>query len=281
MAAPVEETFHIRSLLDAANNLNSILLKSPTPQSAEGKGSLDTCRHRCDVLLTKCTETTAVTADTTKDCLQEYAQILLDFTFIHENELVDENFPETSTSSRIAKILGYFDSLLDLAKEVFPNIQPMESLGVELMECVLWRKGALFYMYCHQTWPDTDRLCRNKTNFQQNLRDGVTYLQEMLAVRRPLPADQCSGRDEDDTFTLMKSGIYSDTHLLALMYAGEMCYWFVKGQKEEGFESMADFQAKDTGTRLLKSYIEAIKGPLQGAGWNTDRAQQILRYFDD
>lgn len=62
-----------------------------------------------------------------------------------------------------------------------------------------------------------------------------------------------------------------------MMYAGEMCYWYcTKDLPREG--TLSDINnIKTLGTKLLSVYVEAIKGPLSGQGWNTDRAEELLQ----
>ena len=69
-------------------------------------------------------------------------------------------------------------------------------------------------------------------------------------------------------------GIYSDTHLLGLMYAGEMCYWHVKHQDPQ--QDNTQFNARDTGRKILNLYIDTVKEYMTGRGWNCDRAEQLL-----
>lgn len=81
-----------------------------------------------------------------------------------------------------------------------------------------------------------------------------------------------------------------------MMYSGEMCYWGLKhcGEgKQESLESIdpvssgdlggrsqsisLDFQ--ETGRNMLTKYVAVCEGPLNGQGWNTTTAKQMLRYF--
>lgn len=47
------------------------------------------------------------------------------------------------------------------------------------------------------------------------------------------------GRGGDEVEELSRNGIWSDSHLLALMYTGEMCYWrfsLWKGSQKENVD---------------------------------------------
>lgn len=79
-------------------------------------------------------------------------------------------------------------------------------------------------------------------------------------------------------FTFFQTGIFSDTHLLTMMYIGEMCFWAVK--YEDGVDTTDRkedrLQFRDIGTQILHKYVLACEGPLQGQGWNTENAKEIL-----
>ena len=74
-------------------------------------------------------------------------------------------------------------------------------------------------------------------------------------------------------------GIFSDTHLLTMMYIGEMCFWAVKYEdcSADTTDRKEDhLQFRDIGTQILNKYVLACEGPLQGQGWNTENAKEIL-----
>lgn len=78
---------------------------------------------------------------------------------------------------------------------------------------------------------------------------------------------------------VVSTGIFSDTHLLTMMYIGEMCFWAVKYEdcSAETMDRKDDrLQFRDIGTQILNKYVLACEGPLQGQGWNTENAKEIL-----
>lgn len=78
---------------------------------------------------------------------------------------------------------------------------------------------------------------------------------------------------------IITAGIFSDTHLLTMMYIGEMCFWAVKYEDSsaDGAEQKEDrLQFRDIGAQILNKYVLACEGPLQGQGWNTENAKEIL-----
>ncbi|XP_010210232.1 PREDICTED: UPF0600 protein C5orf51 homolog [Tinamus guttatus] len=82
-------------------------------------------------------------------------------------------------------------------------------------------------------------------------------------------------------------GIFSDTHLLAMMYSGEMCYWGLKHCTEgrpgsletadmaHGRQQSAAPDFRGVGTKALETYVAACEGPLKGQGWKSASARQI------
>lgn len=81
-------------------------------------------------------------------------------------------------------------------------------------------------------------------------------------------------------------GIFGDTHMLAAMYAGEMCYWFWKLSRSGSCINVSPADniplqftndIKSTTHSLLNLYISAADGPLCNMGWSTVRAKTILK----
>ena len=72
------------------------------------------------------------------------------------------------------------------------------------------------------------------------------------------------------------------------MYAGELCYWHWRIEKE----SSADLAARDVdesgvkkfnsvsnGRRFLQKFVDIVKETFKGKGWDSTRAEQILKEF--
>lgn len=69
-------------------------------------------------------------------------------------------------------------------------------------------------------------------------------------------------------------GMFSDTHVLALMYAGEMSYWLVSHFQPP--DEAQHTQLTQQCDHFLSTYIAVTEGPLKQHGWSTARAKQIL-----
>ncbi|NWQ71573.1 CE051 protein, partial [Neopipo cinnamomea] len=227
---------------------------------------------------------------------QLYTQAVLDITYFEENQLVDEDFPEGTSLQKLKELLCILSEPEDLVRECNIDEEPINILGAELLECLYWRKGALLYMYCHTAKERREWLRGNIATFKKCLNDGVHYLTKMLSFRCPLQLNEDVLLQDKDTARLLSEGVFSDTHLLAMMYSGEMCFWGLKhwGEgKQESPESIdpvsdsnlgsgtpsiwLDFQ--ETGKNMLTKYVAICEGPLRGQGWNTTTAKQMLRDF--
>ncbi|NXS91416.1 CE051 protein, partial [Jacana jacana] len=223
--------------------------------------------------------------------LQLYTQALLDITYFEENQLVDEDFPEESSLQKVKELICILSEPEDLVRECNINEEPINILGAELVECLYWRKGALLYMYCHTAKERNEWLRENISIFKKCLNDGVQYLMKMLSLRCPLRLNEDVSFQDKDTARLLSEGVFSDTHLLALMYGGEMCYWGVRHRgegKQESLQAMdcdpgcsrspssswLDF--RETGKNLLTKYVAVCEGPLKSHGWSTARAKEML-----
>ncbi|XP_061325447.1 RAB7A-interacting MON1-CCZ1 complex subunit 1 isoform X3 [Pezoporus flaviventris] len=130
---------------------------------------------------------------------------------------------------------------------------------------------------------------------EECLNDGVHYLMKMLSFRCPLQLYEDVSLQDKDSARLLSEGVFSDTHLLAMMYSGEMCYWGLQhcgeGKQESlettdpvsnsdlGCRSKVWLDFRETGKKMLEKYVAACEGPLKGQGWNTAAAKQMLCYL--
>ncbi|NXX98234.1 CE051 protein, partial [Centropus bengalensis] len=228
--------------------------------------------------------------------LQLYTQGVLDITYFEENQLVDEDFPEESSLQKVKELTVILSEPEDLVRECNINEEPISILGAELLECLYWRRGALLYMYCHTAKERSEWLQENIAIFEKCLNDGVHYLMKMLSFRCPLQVNEDVEVQDKDTARLLSEGVFSDTHLLAMMYSGEMCYWGLRhcgGGKQRKLETSdavcnsdlgctsqsLSLDFRETGKNMLTKYVSVCEGPLKGEGWNTTTAKQMLCYL--
>ncbi|BFY99139.1 hypothetical protein BsWGS_02179 [Bradybaena similaris] len=170
--------------------------------------------------------------------LQAIAQLVLDVTFLEEKSLIDEDFSNKSSFCRVWNVIDALQSVEDLAYRIVQDKSVVDALSSEITECLQWRKGALLYMYCH-TINAQFSFENLPFNFRQCLEEGIKYLTSMFCTRSPpkwltgiisnrMESDSEQEADGEASSTLLTQGILSDTHLLALMYCGELCYWHTK-----------------------------------------------------
>ncbi|XP_015279959.1 PREDICTED: UPF0600 protein C5orf51 homolog [Gekko japonicus] len=231
---------------------------------------------------------------TFSNLVQLYAQAVLDITYFEENQLVDEDFLEGSSLQKVEQLIHVLSEPETLIKESGEN-EPLAVLGVELLECLYWRRGALLYMFCHTVKGRKEWLMDKMETFKKFLREGANYLVKMLGFRCSVNPNEEFAYQDADTGRLLHEGIFSDTHLLAMMYSGEMCYWglsyFGKGKPQlQSTDSGSDSEQhcsahaealdfRDTGEKMLQKYVAVCEGPLRAHEWNTTNARLILDYF--
>ncbi|GFR72490.1 UPF0600 protein C5orf51 [Elysia marginata] len=223
------------------NILSEIDIQKEKSQDDGQRGIILTVYHdKCSTLIEEITtlDPEALSFVVLSNALQKIAQLVLDFTYVEECCLVDQDFLLQAAYERVTYIIETLSSVESLTIKAAPDNNPRDVLSPSLAECIHWRKGALLYMYCHTV---NSRCSREQlpVHFLQCLQTGSKHLVAMLSTRSlPLwlniASDRMSEQEmagagtSDDGPDLLSQGIYSDTHLLALMYLGEMCYWYAQ-----------------------------------------------------
>lgn len=221
----------------------------------------------------------SLSEDAQQEVIRKTTHLVLDYTYLGETRLVDAEFPADTCMDTIGAIQGLLDQVCDVAGKCFKSKTLLECLGAELVECIHWRKGALLYMYCHTI--ETQGRSKDAQQYKQCLEEGVRHLEAMLSTQSPQSVSENVG--PDDTLQLISQGVYSDTHLLAAIYAAELCYWHQqaadKGLFPQDKSSGSSFMAKEHGVKHLNNYLQAVRGPLKDHNWNTSRAEELLQYL--
>ncbi|XP_072272749.1 RAB7A-interacting MON1-CCZ1 complex subunit 1 isoform X1 [Pyxicephalus adspersus] len=216
-------------------------------------------------------------------CLRLYSQAILDITCYEENRLVDEEFANGDSLQKVRELIQIITEPESLAEENNASKQRF-LLDLDVKECLHWRRGALLYMYCHTVGERENWNLSDQRIFHQCLRDGVYYLLKMLKTRSPIQLNDEVSFQDLNTATLLAKGIFSDVHVLALMYCGEMCFWALSycsdvppGSDSETHSKILNF--KEVGEKVLDTYVSVCEGPLSGQGWSTDNAKKILEFL--
>ncbi|KAM4050534.1 RAB7A-interacting MON1-CCZ1 complex subunit 1 [Anomaloglossus baeobatrachus] len=214
------------------------------------------------------------------ECLALYTQALLDVTYCEESRLVEAEFPGDDSLQTVRDL----ERLLSELEHPQQNVV----LDPEVQECLHWRRGALLYMYCHTVGERESWALQHPETFHQCLEDGVHYLLKLLHTRSPVQLDDKVICQDVNTAALLEKGIFSDVHVLALMYCGEMCYWAQRycreaaqtsQRREDPETSSKGFHFREIGQKVLDTYVAVCEGPLRGQGWSTDNAKKILQYL--
>ena len=89
-----------------------------------------------------------------KSSLNNYTQSILDSTYYRECQLADAEF---SDKASLEKVVG-INQALSLPVQLCGSLERVVLLlGTELLECLYWRVGGLFYMYCHSFFEKEER----------------------------------------------------------------------------------------------------------------------------
>uniref|UniRef100_T1J432 KIF-binding protein n=1 Tax=Strigamia maritima TaxID=126957 RepID=T1J432_STRMM len=211
--------------------------------------------------------------------MSHYAQAIMNITFFEENKLVEKDFSVANAIDKMQQIIDCLSDIDAICREY--TDEPLTLLGLEIAECLLWRRGALLYMYCATVEEKPNMSESDKKYFLKCLHSGINYLNMMINVRKPLVVPKKEQKMKEDMCFLLSEGIYSDTAVLGLMYAGEMCYWFKKYWSEELMSLSKDFDYRQLGKMFLEKYIKTVEGPLKGRGWNVTKAKELLVFLLD
>ncbi|XP_032225842.2 RAB7A-interacting MON1-CCZ1 complex subunit 1 isoform X3 [Nematostella vectensis] len=238
--------------------------------------------HRCLKTLEKSKH--KLTEQSWYSILREYAQAVMDQTYILECRLVNEEFPDNSYKDRLSNILDQLRHPEEFAAMLVDSnesqTKTIEALGVEVLECLHWRRGALMYMLCHTIYEDQERLKHNTATFVKDCEKGVRFLMLMLSIRTPLSEKSSSLEIRDcDTAALLRQGIFSDTHMLAFMYAGELCCWHWRTVRTHSHMSTRDLST--IGLQCLSKYTETCEGALNGKGWDCTKAKTLIAEMEN
>ncbi|XP_067934164.1 RAB7A-interacting MON1-CCZ1 complex subunit 1-like [Watersipora subatra] len=253
-----------------------------------------TCRQSAEILsktikegskLQQTVAETAKSATASVAIIFDLVQMLLNFSYAIELKLVDdltERFEERLWLP-FNGVLEYLDEVLQLLNPVKKplvadgDLEAMSKLK-ELLECTYWRKGALHYMLCHtiyhQSQPFSD--LSQKDRFVEHCAQGVVYLTTDMRKVRETDLSQEYDCNDTQLLELIKQGIFSDTHMLAVMYSAEMCYWLHLLGDSSKRSQFGGLDACTMAQQLANQYISIAEGPLRSANWNTSLAHTIL-----
>jgi len=172
------------------------------------------------VAVEKLAEADASAEDKEAVCLhlfQLWCQLLFDFTFDVENEVVEKSFQsEEGVADNFSSIVKDLESLVELALSVYSQLSMNEKLekkkdeltgrfvdlsgedkdevvavtrvyGIDFGECLYWRLGALHYMRIATMWrkskEDTIRTIASDKTYSDSVAESLKQLEKIYHVR--------------------------------------------------------------------------------------------------
>ena len=131
--------------------------------------------------------------------------------------------------------------------------------GEDIIECLLWRNGAIMYNYIHSNAKKLTQI------HDVYLTQGLYYLIHMIYLRDPsIYESPCEGVEKK----LADAYIFSETHILAHAYAGELTWYYFPHQDD----------LLNCGIEILKRYIRIVREILPtGHAWEWKQLDQYLR----
>ena len=216
-----------------------------------------------------------------------------------ENKAVEE-----ATSSTAAEdLVGEFKKLSN-PHDTDATDELITLIGVDLMEVLLYRRGNLVYMQTHTAFSAAKQQASQVTLSKAFIRQGIEALDGMFGVRsagarlRGLDGPETSDVDVEvrgqggvEVASLIKDNIFSSQHLLALMYAGEMCYWLysihVHQNETKSTDTTTPTASIDTkvtdknwkteALSRLEKFVRVIRANKSlKKTWNINRAQELI-----
>jgi len=237
--------------------------------------------------------------ESTIKSIETYAKTVLSVTWTHETRITNDSFKSETSEQDLQTIIYLLDGIKDLCHELndvktsndkndYDCVKSL--LGIDFVECLLWRKGALLYAYCNCKLNDDKDLLNDQEIVAGNdeladeearhkmlthLIDGIQWFRLFLSQRQSMD-DLLTDEKVSSTQSLIANKIFSDNHLLSMMYLSEMCYWYEKYSNKWQLYVHTDFDVREYAKRYLTIYVNAVENCFKSFGWNCDKAKQLL-----
>ena len=267
---------------------------------------LNVLKIDCNQNKSDCDETSRQLVETIK----KYGKTVLSITWDQELVITSDDF-RTENSEKVMNSIQYLlDGIRQLCDELDDNrrtdqtvdvndYQSVRSLlGTDFVECLLWRKAGLLYAFCNcklssglKLTTDSVLIEDNKQlsdeevrhKILQHLIDGIQWFRLFLSQRKSFDEVMAGAGDQPLTTSesLIAHNIFSDNHLLSLMYLSEMCFWYQKYSNHwRLYLHTNGFDVEECAKRCLKLYINGVENHFKPFGWNCDKAIQLLNLID-
>ena len=189
--------------------------------------------------------------------------------------------PRLATEAEAAELLqNAAASASAVWRDVVPGSAPEASaLGYELWEALCWRRGALrYYIVASRVKQageaadpdDAAAVAAAGAAAAPHAAEAEAAVGALLALLRA----RCEG-DGGGGNRLLRYGIFSTTHLLALAYVGELSYWrwAAGGGAADGGPAHAD------ALKYVHRYQHVVDVLMAGCEWSTARSVELLRHL--
>lgn len=236
--------------------------------------------------------------------LRRHIRNTLDDSFAHETELSEMDFSDLAATSSLLHLYEQLDghALEHLVRSGKTSADLHDVLGIELSECLLWRRGALRYMVSLSLLPDLASDARaalpaeltDDTDFF--VSQAVALLLQMLLLRETIAGVDAAALQPHDDMSqtagqievakLLVERVYSTVHLLAIIYAAELCVRLARRASTTPLpqalvaawlrRQAADVTWHELAEQLLTLYMHIVCGIIPGRGWTPDRAVVLL-----
>ncbi|XP_054160941.1 RAB7A-interacting MON1-CCZ1 complex subunit 1-like [Oppia nitens] len=256
------------------------------------------------------------------DTIERYARTVLSITWDQEMVITNDEFKTKNSEAVMNSIIYLLDGIGQLCDELDTNghcdqqlssDRPFQDntkcvglgvtdytavktlLGIDICECLLWRKAALLYAFCNSKLnagikfvdntvvvEDNSDLRDEETRHKllQYLIDGIQWFRQFLSQRQPFEVN--SGAEMvpmTSSESLLTNNIFSDNHLLSLMYLSEMCVWYHNYSNHWRLYLYTGFDVEEWAKYCLRLYINSVDNHFNTIGWNCDKAKQLLTLF--
>eukprot|EP00039_Didymoeca_costata_P025276 m.12823 g.12823 ORF g.12823 m.12823 type:complete len:390 (+) comp4736_c0_seq1:128-1297(+) len=149
-----------------------------------------------------------------------------------------------------------------------------------LWESLCWQRGAFQHVYIASKFNKLDEDATEAPLPALLLDRAIKNLHHMLHAQGPPLSDfddpktwtLRTAKQNDETSLLFHHGIYSSTHLLALKYLVELCYWRWKYFPEDGSRDKWAAIA----SRLLKKFVHVVSDIIPASKWTAEIEKERL-----
>jgi len=248
------------------------------------------------------------------DTIERYAKAVLSITWDQELVITSDEFKTKNSEKVMNSIVYLLDGIRQLCDEVGDSPQTRDEersqplvtandfrsvktvLGTDISECLLWRKAGLLYAFCNCRLNGGLKLVNNCLQIEdsseladeevrhkllQYLIEGMQWFRLFLSQRQPFEVTIKGTEDVllNTSESLIANNIFSDNHLLSLMYLSEMCVWYQKYSNHWRLYLFTGFDVEECAKHCLNLYVNCVDNHFKDLGWNCEKAKQLLTLF--